>query len=77
MEDPGVWMLHCHTLGHMEMGMQSVWVMGNISDVAPLPQDLVSEYLTYGGDAYGTSGNGTNGTVSYPTVMSYFDGKKR
>ncbi len=25
---PGVWMVHCHIMQHMVMGMQTVWVMG-------------------------------------------------
>ncbi len=25
-EDAGVWMIHCHILQHMAMGIQSVWV---------------------------------------------------
>ncbi|KAL9112184.1 MAG: hypothetical protein Q9227_003561 [Pyrenula ochraceoflavens] len=52
--DPGVWMLHCHTLAHMAIGMQSVWVMGNASELAPLPKDLAQGYLEFGGGAYGT-----------------------
>lgn len=66
--DPGVWMLHCHTLAHMAMGMQSVWVMGDRAEVAPLPEALVGEYLSFGGGAYG---NATHD----PSVAHYFDGK--
>ncbi|KAJ5330543.1 multi-copper oxidase [Penicillium atrosanguineum] len=66
-EDAGVWMLHCHILQHMIMGMQVVWVMGNVSEVTRgVRPDLVSGYLSYGGDAYGNS--------SYdPLVSHYYD----
>jgi hypothetical protein len=51
----------------MIMGMQVVWVMGNASEVTRgVPPDLVSGYLSYGGDAYGNS--------SYdPLVSHYYD----
>jgi hypothetical protein len=40
----------------MIMGMQSVWVMGNASEITHgTTPDLVQGYLTYGGDAYGNS----------------------
>lgn len=60
-------MVHCHTLQHMIVGMQSVWVMGNASQITHgTSADLVSGYLTYGGNAYGNS--------SYdPLVNHYFD----
>ncbi|KAL3474868.1 L-ascorbate oxidase [Aspergillus californicus] len=63
----GVWMIHCHILQHMIMGMQSVWVIGNASEITRgrAPR-LVQGYLTYGGDAYGNA--------SYdPLVTHYFD----
>ncbi|KAL4949359.1 L-ascorbate oxidase [Aspergillus filifer] len=55
-QDPGVWMVHCHTLQHMIMGMQTVWIMGNASEIrgAGTPDGLEG-YLTYGGDAYGNA----------------------
>lgn len=60
-------MIHCHILEHMINGMQSVWVMGNATEItrgtAPY---LVSGYLTYGGNAYG------NKTYD-PLVNHYFD----
>lgn len=31
--EPGVWMVHCHVLQHMIMGMQTIWVMGKISSL--------------------------------------------
>ena len=53
--DPGVWMLHCHTLSHMVMGMQSLWMLGDAGDLAPLPAGSEQSYLVYGGDAYGNA----------------------
>ncbi|KAH8602471.1 Cupredoxin [Bisporella sp. PMI_857] len=51
-DSPGVWMIHCHILQHMLMGMQTVWVMGNDTELlGNLPE--VDGYLTYGGDVYG------------------------
>lgn len=73
--DPGVWMVHCHTLQHMVMGksllvlpaecimmklivrlslgMQSVWVVGNASQIQSMPTELSSGYFTFGGSVYG------------------------
>ncbi|KAF3940375.1 Laccase-2 [Dactylella cylindrospora] len=59
----GVWMLHCHILQHMIMGMQTVWVFGNATEIigaAPVP--YVSGYLDFGGSAYG---NTTHDPVVY------------
>jgi L-ascorbate oxidase len=50
---PGVWMIHCHILQHMVMGMQTVWVMGNESSILKTPWAHVQEYLEYGGGVYG------------------------
>lgn len=53
---PGAWMLHCHTLAHMIMGMQSVWVFGDEEDLMGLmgnDRKQVEGYLQYGGRAYG------------------------
>jgi len=54
-EDVGAWMMHCHILAHMTMGMQTVWVFGNASSIlARFPQPpYINGYLDYGGDAYG------------------------
>lgn len=52
-EQPGVWMIHCHTLQHMLMGMQTVWVFGDSHQLMALPKPEVQGYLTFGGDAYG------------------------
>ncbi|KAF4513658.1 hypothetical protein G6O67_000900 [Ophiocordyceps sinensis] len=30
---PGVWLVHCHTLAHMVQGMQTVWVHGEADDL--------------------------------------------
>ncbi|KAL2834368.1 L-ascorbate oxidase [Aspergillus cavernicola] len=63
----GVWMIHCHILQHMIMGMQSVWVVGNASEITRGRElHLVEGYLTFGGDAYG------NASVD-PLVTHYFD----
>ncbi|GAD95403.1 multi-copper oxidase, putative [Paecilomyces variotii No. 5] len=55
--DPGVWLLHCHILQHMiEGGMQTVWVVGNASEITRDRRlDLTEGYLTFGGNAYGNS----------------------
>ena len=61
-------MVHCHTLQHMVLGMQSVWVAGNASEITrDLTPDLLTGYLTYGGNAYG------NATYD-PLVNHYFQG---
>ncbi len=52
-QDPGVWMIHCHILQHMIMGMQTVWVMGDYDQITKVPEPYVSGYLTFGGSAYG------------------------
>ena len=54
-EQPGVWMIHCHTLQHMIMGMQTVWVFGDAKEILTLPRADVEGYLEYGGNAYGNS----------------------
>ena len=54
-QQPGVWMIHCHTLQHMIMGMQTVWVFGDAEEVMALPKVDVEGYLTYGGSVYGNS----------------------
>ncbi|KAF6824932.1 l-ascorbate oxidase [Colletotrichum musicola] len=65
-EDAGVWMIHCHILQHMVMGMQSVWVMGDYQDITGIPFADVAGYLEFGGNA---TGNAT----SAPTVIHFFD----
>jgi L-ascorbate oxidase len=54
--EPGVWMIHCHILQHMIMGMQTVWVMGNESEILTVPLSHIQGYLHYGGSVYGTDG---------------------
>ena len=65
--EPGVWMVHCHILQHMIMGMQTAWVMGNSSEVMSIPDDVVAGYLVYSGNVMG------NETYA-PSVMHYFSG---
>lgn len=54
-EQPGVWMIHCHTLQHMIMGMSTIWVFGDSADLMRLPALDVEGYLNYGGSVYGNS----------------------
>ncbi|PFH55488.1 hypothetical protein XA68_18187 [Ophiocordyceps unilateralis] len=54
-QQPGVWMVHCHTLQHMMQGMQTVWVHGEVSDLLRVGRPDVDGYLEYGGDAYGNA----------------------
>ena len=64
--NPGVWMYHCHILQHMVMGMQTVWVFGNASEiVGGVGSPYVQGYLEFGGSAYG------NGTYD-PVVMENY-----
>ncbi|KAI0402314.1 L-ascorbate oxidase [Xylaria palmicola] len=67
-ENVGAWLMHCHIIHHMIMGMQTAWVFGNaVSILREIPQPYIEGYLTYGGSAYGND--------SYdPLVLSYFDG---
>ncbi|KAH8703085.1 putative multi-copper oxidase [Talaromyces proteolyticus] len=66
-QNPGVWMIHCHILQHMIMGMEAVWVMGNASEITRgTTPELVEGYLSYGGNAYGNS-------IFDPLVSHYFD----
>ncbi|KFY89645.1 hypothetical protein V500_05564 [Pseudogymnoascus sp. VKM F-4518 (FW-2643)] len=63
--DPGVWMMHCHILQHMVMGMQTVFTFGNQTDMMNKSGPIGESYLTYGGSAYG---NDTN----FPMVQHFF-----
>lgn len=66
-QEPGVWMVHCHILQHMVMGMQTVFVMGNETEVlgqVPLPE--VEGYLTYGGSVNGNESH-------WPEVVHFND----
>ncbi|KAB8337293.1 hypothetical protein FH972_021594 [Carpinus fangiana] len=49
-EDAGVWMIHCHTLQHMVMGMQTVWVMGDAAQVTQASVADEDGFSVYGGD---------------------------
>lgn len=63
---PGVWMIHCHVLQHMIMGMQSVWVVGNASEIQKTPTELSLGYFNFGGSV---TGNDTHD----PQVYEQFD----
>jgi L-ascorbate oxidase len=65
-DDAGVWMVHCHILQHMVMGMQTVWVMGDEVDITKKQEPYVKGYLEYGGSAYGSKGVD-------PLVNHYFE----
>ncbi|KAK3948299.1 multicopper oxidase-domain-containing protein [Pseudoneurospora amorphoporcata] len=52
---PGVWMVHCHILTHMAMGMQAIFVVGDASDIMDIAPSDVAGYLDYGGSVYGNS----------------------
>lgn len=62
---PGVWMIHCHILQHMIMGMQTVWVFGKAEDLKPLTKRQADGYLQFGGSAYGNES-------FYPSVIHYW-----
>lgn len=70
--DPGVWMLHCHTLQHMIMGMQTVWVMGDAEDIVQGDPLTLEGYLTYGGSAYGSESANKSAVVNH-----HFDGGRK
>ncbi|EHK22485.1 uncharacterized protein TRIVIDRAFT_29729 [Trichoderma virens Gv29-8] len=64
-QDPGVWMIHCHMLQHMIVGMQTVWVIGDTEDILNIGQPDVMGYLEYGGNV--------NGNTTHPAkVVHYF-----
>ncbi|KAL9054231.1 MAG: hypothetical protein Q9162_004264 [Coniocarpon cinnabarinum] len=62
--DPGVWMIHCHTLQHMVMGMQTVWVMGDAAQITHADVSEEAGYEAFGGDVEyePPSGDGGEGT---------------
>ncbi|OTA92700.1 putative multicopper oxidase [Hypoxylon sp. CO27-5] len=65
-DNVGAWMMHCHILQHMIMGMQTVWVFGDaLTILREIPPPYISGYLNYGGNAYG------NETYD-PLVLEYF-----
>jgi len=53
-------------LTEFNRGMQTVWVMGNETEVLKLPKPEVEGYLTYGGDVYGNESH-------WPAVLHYQD----
>ncbi|GAW13542.1 hypothetical protein ANO14919_029290 [Xylariales sp. No.14919] len=64
----GAWLLHCHILHHMIMGMQTAWVFGDAASILrEIPEPYIAGYLDYGGSAYGND--------SYdPLVLTYYNG---
>ncbi|KAJ6007926.1 hypothetical protein N7540_011902 [Penicillium herquei] len=64
--DAGVWMYHCHSLQHMIMGMQTVFIFGDQKEVIAQSEPVDAGYLTYGGSAYGNS-------THPPVVRHFFD----
>jgi len=64
--DAGVWMIHCHILAHMMMGMQMVWVVGDAKDMTTIPFEESQSYLTYGGSVMGN-------TTHDPQMYEYFN----
>lgn len=51
---------------HMILGMQTIWVMGNASEITQNQEPYVQGYLHYRGSAYG---NATHD----PLVVHHFD----
>ena len=53
----GTWMMHCHATAHSIMGMNTVWVFGNSTEIlSKFPQEpYVAGYLNFGGSAYGSA----------------------
>ncbi|KAI1469090.1 putative multicopper oxidase [Daldinia caldariorum] len=65
-DNVGAWMMHCHILQHMIMGMQTVWVFGDaVSILREIPPPYISGYLDYGGNAYGSE-------TDDPLVLEYY-----
>ncbi|KAF2674376.1 L-ascorbate oxidase [Microthyrium microscopicum] len=54
-DEAGAFMLHCHILQHLIMGMSTAWVAGNYTDLQKIwPEPpYITGYLDYGGSAYG------------------------
>ncbi|TGJ84625.1 hypothetical protein E0Z10_g4152 [Xylaria hypoxylon] len=67
-DNVGTWLMHCHIIHHMIMGMQTAWVFGDaLSMLREIPEPYIAGYLDYGGSAYGND--------SYdPLVLTYYDG---
>ncbi|THW47910.1 L-ascorbate oxidase [Aureobasidium pullulans] len=62
----GVYVIHCHILQHMIMGMSTGWVFGtSASEIQNIPYNDISGYLDFGGNAYGSA-------ALYPEVVEYF-----
>ncbi|KAI1080351.1 putative multicopper oxidase [Whalleya microplaca] len=66
-QNVGAWMMHCHILQHMIMGMQTVWIFGDAASILrEIPEPYIQGYLNYGGSAYGNE-------TTDPLVLEYFD----
>ncbi|KAI1768375.1 putative multicopper oxidase [Hypoxylon sp. FL1150] len=65
-DNVGAWMMHCHILQHMIMGMQTVWIFGDAAAILEeIPSPYITGYLEYDGYAYG------NDTYD-PLVLEYY-----
>ncbi|KAI0002709.1 putative multicopper oxidase [Xylariaceae sp. FL0662B] len=65
-DNVGAWMMHCHILQHMIMGMQTVWVFGDAASILrEIPEPYIDGYLQYGGSAYGNASTD-------PLVLEYY-----
>ena len=58
----------------MLMGMQTVWVMGNASEVMKADRLDVEGYLTYGGDVLGDE-NKWPSVVEFQSAGNWTDGQ--
>ncbi|KAI9827283.1 MAG: hypothetical protein M1832_005421 [Thelocarpon impressellum] len=63
---PGIWMIHCHILQHLVMGMSTTWVFGNSTDILKVPKPMVQSYLTYGGSVMGNRTHAPEGVKFFP-----------
>ncbi|KOC11253.1 putative laccase [Aspergillus flavus AF70] len=62
----GVWMVHCHVLQHMLMGMQTAFAFGDQTAIKAQSGTPAEGYLTYGGSAYGN-------VTHFPPVKHFFN----
>jgi hypothetical protein len=46
-------MMHCHTLQHMVMGMQTAWIFGNRDEIMEQSGPAPEGFLTYGSSVVG------------------------
>ncbi|KAJ3494714.1 hypothetical protein NLG97_g3909 [Lecanicillium saksenae] len=66
---PGVWVVHCHTLPHVIQGLQTIWVHGEAEDLLKVGKPHVDGYLEYGGNVYGNISH-------YPSVPHFEEWEK-